>query len=301
MLLALVAAQVAAPFWNGFHTWECATGIAIAMGIMARCGLTGEAWADSVFGTRPVLTVIGALLIGAAALANGLLGPDRQTIRRVPGVVAVIPDVAAAAFFPPAGAAAIARGDAAITLRRRTGTSLELASGSRMYYGGNLLAAVPLPVAYVDVRDSAGVNLTLTQPTNPSFLSPLALFAQTVTIAGRGVPADAFAVPARHRTLRVFYFASGTLPGSQTDRRVRGPVILLAVDDESGNPLPGGIGAAVSGQTVSIGGLKVQATPGLYPALTISSIPSPAALWLGLLALLGGLIGSGRRAPVSPA
>lgn len=293
-ILALVVAQVAVPSWDGFHTWQYAAVLAVLMVALLRARGAARGEPDEPLASVPVAALIGALVIAASGLAAGLLGPDAEVIARVPGAVAVVPSAAGAAFFPATDAAGIARGDAAIIVRQRAGQPLGLPSGSRAYVGATALEAVPRIAAYVDVRDLRNGHLTVTQPTNPSFLSPVALFSQTVPLAGRDVPADSFAVPARHRTVKLFYFVSGALPDMRGRGKTSGPFVLFAVDDESGALLPGGIAAAGSGRTITLGGLRLRATLGTYPALQVSPIPAPLALWAGLAALLGGLLGVGQ-------
>ncbi len=290
VVLALVTAQVAVPTWAGFHDWPFAAVLAAAMAVVARIKFRGAGRAmRTELGSRPNVTVIGALVIGATGLAQSLLGPDPQVVRRAPGTVAVVSEVDGAAFFPAVGADAIARGDAAITLRRRAGSRLVLPADSSAYLGATLLQARAAAAAYLQVQDESGQGLTLTQPTNPSFLSPVALFPQNVPIAGRSVPADSFAVPARHRVLRVFYFEAGTLPGPSTKGHDAAPAVLFVVDDDAGHVVAHGIAAARSGQTMTLGGLRLRATLGTYPALVVASIPAPVGLWLGLALLLAAL------------
>jgi hypothetical protein len=287
---SLVAGQVAVPRWSGFHTWEYAAALAVLMWLLASYARAARTGRDGDVGAWLSVPVIGACIVGAAGLIDGLLGPDSDLVQRAPGSVAVVPDVRAAAFFPAADAADIERGDVGITLRRRDGASLQLAPASRAYVGATALEAIPRVAAYVEATDGAGERLTVTQPTNPAFLSPVALFSTLVPIAGRQVPADSFALPARHRALKVFYFAAGSIPGLQAHGFDGAPLVLFAVDDDRGALIPGGIAAAPSGRFVTVGGLRLRATLGTYPALAVSSIPPPVLLWLGGVVFFGGLL-----------
>ncbi|MDQ2909074.1 MAG: hypothetical protein M3R44_06980 [Candidatus Eremiobacteraeota bacterium] len=293
-LLALVVAQLAVPSWGGFHSWEYAAALVALMALFIRGRAGGRRDRVQALGSVPIVAAIGVLVIAAAGLAVGLLGPDAEILQRVPGTVAVVPSAAGAAFFPAVDAKGIARGDAVVVIRQRAGSPRLLVPGARAYVGATALETVPRIAAYVDVRGLRDEHLTVTQPTNPSFLSPVALFSQTVPLAGRDVPADSFAVPARRRTLKIFYFAAGALPDMHGRGLGPGPFVLFAVDDESGALLPGGIAAAGSGRTITLAGLRLRATLGTYPALRVSPIPAPLALWAGLAALLLGFAGSKR-------
>jgi hypothetical protein len=286
--LALVFAQDVAPGWAGYHTWQYAA--ALAIGMIAVFGYLQEArrGGDGEDGRRLVIPSIGVLVIGAAGLISGLLGPDTETVARAPGTVAPLPAVGAAAFFPLAGPDDIAHGDEALTLRQRNGTTLAIEPGRGRFVGANVLRLVPQRAAYVTARDPRGNHLTVTQPTNPSFLSPVLLFPQTVPIAGKDVPSDAFAAPAVHRQIKAFYFAKGVAGAQHGVDARQGAELLFAVDDDAGRLVPGAIGFAPSGHEVLLGGVRLQASLGTYPALEVSAVPYPLALWFGIALLLVG-------------
>lgn len=288
--IALVLAQYAAPAWAGFHTWQYAAALAlaaIAVGAYVWGARRGE---DGPVGARLTFAMAGSLVILAAGLASGLLGPDTETVARAPGTVAPLPGVGVAAFFPIADAAGIARGDARVVLRRRGADALEIGPGERRFVGGNALELVPQIAAYVDARTPHGDHLTMTQPTNPAFLSPVLLFTQQVRIAGKLLPADAFATPALHRAIKAFYFAKGAGgPAAEAHGgSANAAAVLLAVDDDNGRLLPGGIGFDPDGAAVELGGVRFRITVGTYPALEVSAVPYPPALWIGgALVVLG--------------
>lgn len=289
--ILIVLAQYAAPTWAGFHTWQYTAALAlgaIAIGAYVAGARKGE---DGAVGTRLVLAMAGALVIVAAGVASGLLGPDTETVARAPGTVAPLPGVGAAAFFPIADAEGISRGDARIGLRRRDAGAIDLGPGERRYIGASALELVPQIAAYVEARTPHGDRLTITQPTNPAFLSPVLLFTQQVAIAGKVLPADTFATPALHRQIKAFYFAKGA--GGPLAQAHGGSAktasVLFAVDDDNGRLAPGGIGFAPSGASVELGGVRLHATVGTYPALVVSAVPYPLALWIGTLLFLGGL------------
>ena len=185
--------------------------------------------------------------------------------------------------------AGFAAGDTRIVLRRRNASEIELPATAVRSIGTLTMEAAPHIAAYVEARDPRGRHLTVTQPTSSAFLSPVLLFPTTVKIMDRDLPADGFAVPALHRQVKVFYVAHGSSMAAQLHGMGQSDAVLFAVDDDTGRPVPGGIGFAPSGSTVELGGLRLTASLGTYPQLIISAAPSPIALWLGCLTFAGGL------------
>lgn len=287
--IAFVLAQDVEPQWAGFHLWQYTAALALGATAIFAYILGARRGEDGDVGRRLVVAMVGALVIIAAGIASGLLGPDSETVVRAPGTVAPLPALGAAAFFPIADAAAIGKGDGHVLLRRRGASQIDVASGGRAFLGAFELGLVPKNAAYVEARTLAGDHLTITQPTNPAFLSPVLLFTQQVAIAGKLLPADTFAVPALHRQVKVFYFASGAPGAGAHGQAGSGPSILFAVDDDNGRLIPGAIGFAASGASVDLGGLRLQATIGTYPALTVSAVPLPLALWLGAILVVVGI------------
>ena len=297
--VAGVLAQDVAPQWSGFHTWQYAAMLglgAVAIGSYALAARRGE---DGTIGARLVVAMVGALVVVAAGIASGLLGPDTEVVSRAPGTVAPLGDVGAAAFFPIADAAAIARGDSHVILRRRGADPIDVAPGARRFVGATEVELTPRTAAYVEARTTAGEHLTITQPTNPAFLSPVLLFTQQIELAGKLLPADSFAIPALHRQVKAFYFASGA-PGATgvAHGQPEGTAsVLFAVDADDGRLVPGGIGFAPAGKIVDLGGLRLRATLGSYPALAISAVPLTPALLLGCTLVVAGFGWSFRRTP----
>jgi hypothetical protein len=287
--IALVFAQDVAPAWTGYHTWQYSAALAIAAVAVGGYALGARKGEDGEIGLRLTFAMTGALVIIAAGIASGLLGPDTETVQRAPGTVAPLPDVGAAAFFPVAGPASIASGDTSVSLRRRNASSFDIAAGGRQFVGATVVESVPKPAAYVEARDPAGAHLTITQPTNPSFLSPVLLFPQEVPLANAVLPADAFATPALHRQIKAFYFSKSASTAARNHGIAGREALLFAVDDDSGRLVPGGIGFATSGQAVELGGVRLRPTLGTYPALVISAVPYPPALWLGGVLFFAGL------------
>jgi hypothetical protein len=296
--IALVLAQDVVPAWAGFHTWQYSATVALAVVTVAAYALGARRGADGPLGIRLGSAAAGAIVIMAAGIASGLLGPDTETVTRAPGTVAPLPDVGAAGFFPAADAAAIARGDATIVIRRRDGSAVEVGPGVRRFFGTVALETAPQPAAYVEARDARGDRVTITQPTNVAFLSPVLLFGERVTIAGRVLPSDTFATPALHRQIKAFYFSKESATVAQSHGLGGREAVLLAVDDDAGRLQPGGIGFVPSGGEATIGGVRFRVSVGTYPALVISAVPDPLALFLGGILLAGGLaFAFGRRSP----
>ena len=308
--IALVLVQDFAPRWSGFHTWQYAALLTIAAAVAIRYlfGLRKVRAAKNE--SRLSLALFGALTVIVAGLASGLLGPDTETLARSPGTVLPLPDANAAAFYPNVDAGAIARGDIHLVIRRRDRAPLDIAPGQRRFVGTTALEAVPHVAAFVDVRDSRGNHLTLTQPTNATFLSPVLLFPQVVQaeslrLTGDDFPTDAFAVPASHRSVKAIYFSRQASEHVSVPGLAGREALLLAVDDENGKPVPHGITWAPAGEDVAVGGLRLRATIGTYPDLVVSAAPSTIALWIGgalfALGLLYAFVPFGRRAVLAQA
>ncbi len=287
--MALVFAQDVYPAWAGFHTWQYTAALVLATIAVIGYALDARKGTDGEVGKRLAIASIGAVVVIAAGIASGLLGPDTETVARAPGTVAPLPDVGAAGFFPVADPATIARGDAQLEVRRRDGTSIDVGPNVRRFFGTTALETAPQMAAYVEARDAAGGRLTITQPTNPAFLSPVLLFPERVTIAGRSLPSDTFATPSVRRTIKAFYFSKDAVAQAAHGMPGREAVLLVVDDDASGKLAPGGIGFVPSGSDATIGGVRFHVTVGTYPALVISAVPSPTALWIGGVLFLGGL------------
>ncbi len=289
-IVVLVAAQLIVPGWPGYHAWQYFAAIVICSTVVLAYIREARRGTDGDTGRRLVVSMLGGLVLAVAGLASGLLGPDTETVQRAPGSVAPLPAAGAAAFFPVADAATVAARSATIDVRRRNGASFALPPGSRRVVGALNLRPVERTAAYVDVRDSAGNHLTITQPTNPAFLSPVLFFPQSLVVAGKRLPADGFAVPAMHRRIKALYIASGTEGLSQAHALGGGSGVLVVVDDDDGRLVPGGIAIVPEGREIRIGGLRVRVAVGTYPSLELAAVPLPAALWLGGAMLAAGLV-----------
>jgi hypothetical protein len=287
--MALVFAQDVFPAWAGFHTWQYTAALVLATIAVTGYALDARKGTDGEVGRRLAIASIGAVVVIVAGIASGLLGPDTETVARAPGTVAPLPDVGAAGFFPVADPATIARGDAHVQVRRRDGTSIDIGPNERRFSGTTALETTPQMAAYVEARDASGGRLTITQPTNAAFLSPVLLFPERVTIAGRSLPSDTFSTPSVRRTIKAFYFSKDEVAAAAHGMPGREAVLLVVDEDASGKLAPGGIGFVPSGSNATIGGVRFHVTVGTYPALVISAVPSPPALWIGGLLFLAGV------------
>ncbi len=132
-------------------------------------------------------------------------------------------------------------------------------------------------------RDLHGNRLTVTQPNNPSFLSPVMLFRQQQQIRDKTFPMDTFATPAAQRIARILYFSAADLaafrhgvPGAANE-----PGAVLSLADDAGNER--GLTIAASGRPATVGGLNLTITLGTYPVLVIASAPQPIVMIAGIV------------------
>ena len=177
--------------------------------------------------------------------------PTPRRVAGTPDTVVPIPALAAAAFFGAADADAIARASAGVILHRRGAAEIVLGPSARRVVGESLVYLEPRPAAYVEAYDEHGAHLTITQPTNASFLSPVLLFRQRQRIGALDVPFDTFATPGRHRVVRALYFTPRDLaqfnPANAGTTR---PALVVSVADDAGKPL--GITLAADGHDVTV-------------------------------------------------
>ena len=295
LAIALVVAQDLAPVTALYHTWQYAAALSLALAVMIAYANGVRRGGDGPAGKRLLIAIAGAATVTIAGLASGLLGPDTADVVGTPGTVTPVPALNAAAFFGTADPAALANDAGIVTLRRRGAAEIVLGGGARRLTGESLLYLDPRPAAFVEALDERGAHLTVTQPTNASFLSPVLLFRQHQRVGAFDLPFDTFATPARHRVLRALYFTPRQLQefahAGVTD--TTRPGLVLTASDDAGRPL--GITLASSGQTVPIGGLRVRVTIGTYPALAIASAPPAWALVTGVVLFLAGLAWSALR------
>jgi hypothetical protein len=153
-------------------------------------------------------------------------------------------------------------------------------------------------VVHVDAADARGGHLTITQPTNASFLSPVLLMQQQTVIDGMNVRFDSFSVPALSRNVKAVLFTEQQAAQLHTDPPIIGqPAVLFAVADNADHVVRGGIGLVAPGAQKQIGGLRLSATVLTYPALVVASAPYWPILALGVLLVIGGALGLGARTP----
>jgi hypothetical protein len=288
VVIALAAAQDLYPPTPLYHTWQYALALALGLVVVAAYANGARRGADGAAGKRLLLAMAGAAVAGVAGLASGLLGPDTARIVGTPGTVVPVPALGAAAFFGAADAAAIARGSAGVVLRRKNAAEIVLGPSAKHVMGESLVYLEPRPAAYVDAYDEQGAHLTVTQPANASFLSPVLLFRQRQRIGALDIPFDTFATPARHRIVRALYFTPRDLAEfNRANAGTNAPALVLTAADDTGKPL--GITLAVTGRDVTLAGIRVRVTIGAYPALAVAAAPPTWALVLGALLFAAGL------------
>ncbi len=283
---ALTCAQDVDPGLDVYHTWQYAAALAVAIVVIANYAWSARTGADGRAGRYLAIAMLGALTVAGAGLTAGLIGPDTLTVRGTPGAVTPIPDLEAAAFFGVADPQTIERGDASVALRRRNRDALTLPPGGHVYLGTSVISLATRPAAFIVAHDARGNRLTVTQPTNPTFLSPVLLFPQNQPLRDRSYPFDTFATPAIHRIVRAIYFSAAD---AQTFNHLgsRQPALVLSVNDDGGRSV--GLTIAPSGHEVAIGDLRITATLGSYPQVVIAAAPEPAALVIGVAIFLGGV------------
>jgi hypothetical protein len=290
LAIVLTAAQDVYPARDWYHAWQYTAILAVALLVLAIHA--GRAWRglEGAHGKRFAIALAGAFAVGVAGLLSGLIGPDNVTVFGTPGTVTPVPDLGVAAFFAPADPATLPRGDATVTLRRRDSPAIEI--GPRPTPVGLWVAFTQLrPAAYVEVRNQRGERLTITQPNNASFLSPVILFRQQQQIHDRSFPLDTFAVPALGRIVHVLYFSPADLaafPHEPNTPLPTEPGAILSVTDEAGAQQ--GITLAPSGRPTDIAGMRVTLTLGTYPVLEAASAPQPFVMLAGtVLFLIAGI------------
>jgi hypothetical protein len=299
LAIGLTLAQDVFPARDWYHGWQYAAILGIAILVMAPHAWRSWRGKNDRHGKRIALALAGAIAVALTGFLSGVIGPDSITVVGTPGTVTPIPDLGAAAFFAAADPQSLPRGDATVTLRRRDAAPVSV--GARPVPIGLWVAFTQSrPGAYVVVRNDRGERLTITQPNNPSFLSPVILFRQTQEIHDRAFPLDTFAVPAVHRVVHILYFSPADLATFPHDPAAPVPKeagAILSVSDDAG--AQHGITMALSGREVAIAGLRVTVTLGTYPVLQLASAPQPFVLLAGLLLFL--IAGAWALVPVKDA
>jgi hypothetical protein len=294
LAIALVLAQDVHPQTGLYHTWQYALALAIALVVVLAYANGARRGTDGLVGKRLAWAMLGPAAVTVAGMASGLLGPDTATVIGTPGTVNPIPALGAAAFFSPADAASIERGGGGVVLRRRGAAEVGLDGAARRVLGESLVYLEPRPAAYVEAFDERGAHLTITQPTNSSFLSPVLLFRERQRIGEISVPLDTFAAPAQKRVVRALYFTPAELAGFQHVASAAAggrPALVVTVADDAGHPL--GITLVPSGRDTAVAGIRVRATLGTYPALAIAAAPPSWVLAAGIALFVLGVVWAG--------
>lgn len=214
-------------------------------------------------GRKRGVLLAGTALVAASGVLCSLLAPDTQTIIPAVGSTIALSEPAVRLTFPVDPASPV-------IVHRNGRRDIFVQMGHDARLPDFVFVAKPRLAAVVRAQDLQGRNLTITQPQNAAFLSPVLSFSQTTAIGKASVPIDSFAVPAAHRFVRAILL------------RERGGV-LFAIEDERGNVLPGALKFAPSGQTVIVGSLRLRVKLVDYPAVMIAAIPYLPLLLAGLL------------------
>ncbi len=229
----------------------------------------------------------GAAIVVFAGAASGLMGPDTHVVIGAPGASVRDEDAGGSFVFPLKGdQIALQRGRSAVTV----------GGAGRRYTGGFVLWEQPRTILEIEAADPRGNHLTITQPTNASFLSPVLLLQQRTNIDGMDVSFDSFSVPAVQRNVKAVLFTEQQAAQLHTDPPTIGqPAILFAVANTRDQVLAGGIGIAPPGVQKSLAGLRLTASVGTYPAVVVASAPYWPILALGLLLIIAGIIRANAR------
>ncbi|MDQ2873053.1 MAG: hypothetical protein M3R35_08005 [Candidatus Eremiobacteraeota bacterium] len=237
------------------------------------------------------LLCAGGAIVAFTGVANGLLGPDTQTVIGSPGASIRNGDVNGSFDFP------LAQNGSSVVLHRGRST-LAVGPSGRRYSGGFVFWQTPRTVVYVEAFDTHGGHLTITQPTNATFLSPVLLMEQTTSITGMQVPVDTFSVPAVRRVVKAVLFSPQQAAQLHSTPAITGSAaVLFAVSDQNDRILPGGIGIVRNGAVRTLAGLRLRAATGTYPALVVASAPNLPILIAGLLAALAGVVSLAAKSP----
>jgi hypothetical protein len=232
------------------------------------------------------LALAGCAIVVFAGIACGLMAPDTHVITGAPGATVRDDQIGASASFPLSGTdIAVQRGHAAVPV-----------GAARRYWGAYVMWQQPRDVVEVRVADARGNQLTVTQPTNASFLSPVLLMQQTTVIGGLNVRIDSFSVPAKDINAKAVLFSPQQAAQFHRDPVAAGqPAVLFVLSNRTGGDVPGGIGIVTPGSQKRIGPLLIGAAVRSYPALVVASAPYWPALLIGLFAYAAGAVRRARR------
>lgn len=274
--IGMVVAQIVYPGQPVYHTgWYNALDIAL----LVVAALQPR--------KRSAIALFGCAIVVFSGVAAGLMGPDTQVVVGAPGAATRSAEVGGQFVFP------LAKSGAPVMLERG-GSSTSIGSGRR-YSGGFMMWQTPRTVVYVDASDAAGNHLTITQPTNASFLSPVLLMQQSTNIAGMDVQYDTFSVPALRRNVKAVLFSKEQAAQLRSNTESGKPAVLFAVSDNADRVLPGGIALVPSGDRKRIDGLVLGGEVGTYPAVVVAAAPYLPVFAIGIAIVLAGIITSRSR------
>ncbi len=222
---------------------------------------------------RNSLAAFGCAIVVFAGVASGLMAPDTHAVVGAPGATVTDGDLGGSFVFP-------LQGNEIMLQRGRSSVAI---SDGRRYTGGFVLWEEPRTVVYVTADDLRGNHLTITQPTNASFLSPVLLMQQSTDINGMHVPFDTFSVPAANRNVRALLFDKQQTALLQNDPQIQGRnAVLFDVTDQAGREVAAGLGFAPDGGSAKVGGLVLRAHVSTYPAVVAAAAPYWPVLLLGV-------------------
>jgi hypothetical protein len=279
--IAMTLAQDAYPGAAVYHTgWYNALNIALF--VLAAVQLRALRRTHAQRFPALAAAAFGGAIVVFSGVASGLMGPDTHTVVGAPGASVRDDEVGGSFVFP-------LQGDT-IRLERGRGAASAGAHG-RAYTGGFILWEEPRTVLDVQAADLHGNHLTITQPTNASFLSPILLLQQRTNISGMDVSFDSFSVPALQRNVKAVLFSPQQAAQLHADPPIVGqPAILFAISDNRDRVVPNGIGIVPPGVRKTIGGLELSANVTTYPAIVVASAPYWPILVLGLLLIAGAVV-----------
>ena len=283
--VAMTLAQDVAPGLAVYHYgWYNAIDAALFVVAAMQLRSLRKAYPARISGLA--IAAFGAAIIVFAGVASGLMGPDTHTVVGAPGSSVRDDDAGGSFAFPLQGT----------VVRFERGRSATAVDGGRRYTGGFVFWQQPRTVVAIAAADPKGNHLTITQPTNPSFLSPVLMMQQTTTIAGMDVRFDSFSVPAANLSVRAVLFSAQQAAQLHSAAIVPGqPVVLFSVTDQRDRAVPNGIGIVAPGTPRLIGGLLLGANVQTYPAIIVASAPYLPVLILGFLVLIAGAVMSRSR------
>lgn len=285
--IGAVVVQFAVPGRALYHAgWYNVTIVALAVVAVAIGRKRFQTTRNPRFRLALIALLCGTASTALAGAASGLFGPDNQTIIGAPGQRVPIEGLGVLIFG--LGAKELA-GGTAVTLERPSRQPLSVGEAPR-YAGNFILRSVPRSVAYVEAWDHRGSRLTITQPTGPTFLSPVLLMEHRQNLAGLDLPYDSFNVPALRRVVKAVAFDP-----AESALLLRGRVrpgdaaVLFAVDDENGRLLPHAIGLSYGGGRVAVGDLLLRARIATFPAVEVFSSPNLSVTVIGVLIVIGAI------------